>query len=64
MPSPDAKDEDDGVILSVVLTPSQVRLFLNTNCGSPHAITATAHFLVVLVDLVVEMLVILEYKQC
>uniref|UniRef100_A0AAQ5YPW6 Carotenoid-cleaving dioxygenase, mitochondrial n=1 Tax=Amphiprion ocellaris TaxID=80972 RepID=A0AAQ5YPW6_AMPOC len=26
VPSPDAKDEDDGVILSVVLTPSQVKL--------------------------------------
>lgn len=26
VPSPDAQDEDDGVILSVVLTPSQVRL--------------------------------------
>lgn len=26
VPSPDAADEDDGVILSVVLTPSQVRL--------------------------------------
>jgi len=25
VPSPDAVDEDDGVILSVVLTPSQVR---------------------------------------
>lgn len=26
VPSPDAVDEDDGVILSVVLTPSQVQL--------------------------------------
>lgn len=26
VPSPDAQDEDDGVILSVVLTPAQVRL--------------------------------------
>lgn len=30
MPAPDAEDEDDGVILSVVLTPSRVRL--ETNC--------------------------------
>lgn len=30
MLSPDAVDEDDGVLLSVVLSPSQVRLFLKT----------------------------------
>lgn len=28
VPSPDAVDEDDGVILSVILTPSQVHLVL------------------------------------
>lgn len=30
VPSPDAVDEDDGAILSVVLTPSQVRLLLDS----------------------------------
>lgn len=30
MPTPDAQEEDDGIILSVVLTPSQVRLNIKT----------------------------------
>lgn len=35
VPSPDAADEDDGVILSVVLTPSQVRVKVIRNGWTP-----------------------------
>lgn len=42
VPSPDAADEDDGVILSVVLTPSQVRLLLKCHWESPSATSSSS----------------------